>query len=125
MDHNTAANAAIAASIARDSRPAVTCRDCGTRRVAWVTSKRTGRNYLADATASNTPGRVLPAAHLPHFKTCNGSREGLEIGGPVSVRGHTGIFKGVEETALGERLLVRYDHDGSLVPTLPFEVKKL
>ena len=69
MDHNAAANAAIAASIARDSRPAATCRDCGCTMVAWVKSKRTNKNYLADATLA-PGGKRLPSAHRPHFKRC-------------------------------------------------------
>lgn len=125
MDTNTAANAAMAASIAADSRPAATCRECGTRLVAWVKSTRTGRSYLADATLCGNPGRVLPAKHRPHFKTCAGSREGLEVGGRVSVHGRTGEFLGAEETVLGERLHVRFDRTGETAYIHPYKVKVL
>jgi hypothetical protein len=71
MDITAQANAAISASIARDTRPKATCRDCGCTMVAWVTSTRTGRPYLADATLSSAiAGGRIPAKHLPHFKRC-------------------------------------------------------
>lgn len=71
MDATTAGNAAIAASIARDTVAKATCRNCGCTMVAWVTSTRTGRPYLADATMSGaTAGGRLPLKHLPHFKRC-------------------------------------------------------
>lgn len=123
MDATSQGNAAIAASIARDSVKSATCRDCGTRRVAWVMSKRTGKPYLADATIVSG-GRVLPQKHLPHFKSCNGSREGLRDGSRVLVNGTRGIFEGIEENALGETFLVRQD-DGFLCRVQAFQIRVL
>lgn len=74
MDATARGNAAISASIARDTRPKATCRNCGCTMVAWVNSTKTGRPYLADATMSSaTAGGRLPMKHLPHFKRCTGA----------------------------------------------------
>lgn len=123
MDTTSRGNAAIAASIARDSVSSARCRDCGSVLVAWV-SNRAGKRYLADATSVGG-GRVLPMKHLPHFKSCNGSRAELVEGSRVEVRGYTGVFEGIEDTPIGERVLVRYDHDGRLVPERPAEVRAI
>lgn len=123
MDATSQGNAAIAASIARDSVKSATCRDCGTRRVAWVTSTRTGKSYLADATIVSG-GRVLPQKHLPHFKSCNGSRAGLQVGSRVLANGTPGTFEGFEENVLGETFLVRQD-DGFLYRAQAFQIRVL
>jgi hypothetical protein len=71
MDSVTAANAAIAASARAAAVNGAMCRDCNSVLVAWVTSTRTGKRYLADALIA-TAGKVTPLPHRPHFKTCKG-----------------------------------------------------
>lgn len=121
MDNNTAANAAISASIARDSVKSAKCRDCGTHYVAWVTSKRTGRNYLADAIAG-TAGKVIPAAHRPHFKTCLGKIVGTVITGRDTLTGAqvTGRAISLVGYHSGATLSYRVDHnDVSVTVQIP------
>lgn len=71
-DNNAAAAVSMSRHLAAASVPSATCDRCGSRLVAWVTSTRTGKRYLADAIYGKNGG-VIPSRHRPHFKTCEAS----------------------------------------------------